>query len=156
MNMTKKKSRCTISSIVYPISMRDISRYNDYGFVQYKLNETFGEALRRYMSDTAINRDTLSKITDISLPAIHRYLHNEVEMSLEHTAAICIAMRLHPMRSEYLFDLSRSYLNKNDQRDSIILHFLYGCAFQGDFTLKARNLELKSRRLKPLTDLDEG
>ena len=120
--MGKKKYGIKPLPIVHPLSQRETSRYKDIGFVTHKTGERFCEVLLRYMSDTATNSYKLSEITGISVASVYRYQRYDCEMSLEHTAAICIGLRLHPMRSRYLFSLTHISLNYHIQRDIIILH----------------------------------
>ena len=151
--MGKEKYGIKPLPIVHPLSQRETSRYKDIGFVTHKTGESFCEVLLRYMSDTATNSYKLSEITGISVASVYWYQRYDCEISLEHTAAICIGLRLHPMRSRYLFSLTHISLNYNIQRDIIILHYLYGCAFSSEYSLSACNRELQSRGFRPLTSL---
>ena len=108
--MGKKKYGIKPLPIVHPLSQRETSRYKDIGFVTHKTGESFCEVLLRYMSDTATNSYKLSEITGISVASVYRYQRYDCEISLEHTAAICIGLRLHPMRSRYLFSESMTVL----------------------------------------------
>jgi hypothetical protein len=142
-----------LQTAINTISINDISELKDYSFVQRISVENFGDTLQRYLDEKHIDRAMLVRITEISGSSIHKYLRNQVEISLEHTAAICIALRLHPMQSEYLFGLTHVQLNRNLQRDMIILHYLYGCAFSEKFSLENCNNELRNSHFKPLTTL---
>lgn len=113
----------------------------------------FGVILRKYMRKQDIEVKHLSERTGISIPSLYRYLNGERLCSLEHTVAICIVMRLHPMNSEYLFSLTRSHLCRTDERDMIIAKYLYGCYYDADYTLKKCNHEMIYEGYEPLTNL---
>lgn len=115
--------------------------------------ETFGKVLRKNMRKQGVEVKHLSERTGISIPSIYRYLNGERICGLEHTAAICIAMRLHPMISEYLFSLTRSHLCRNDERDIIIAKYLYGCYYDTGYTLRKCNHEMTYEGYEPLTNL---
>ncbi len=114
---------------------------------------TFGIVLRKNMRKQGVEVKHLSERTGISIPSIYRYLNGERICGLEHTAAICIAMRLHPMISEYLFSLTRSHLCPNDERDTIIAKYLYGCYYDAGYTLRKCNHEMIYEGYEPLTNL---
>ena len=113
--------------------------------------ETFGKVLRKNMRKQGIEVKHLSERTGISIPSIYRYLNGERICGLEHTAAICIAMRLHPMISEYLFSMTRSHLCRTDERDIIIAKYLYGCYYDTGYTLRKCNHEMIYEGYEPRT-----
>jgi hypothetical protein len=106
------------------------------------------------MKELDIDISMLSKMTGISAGSIHYYKKGKRKISINHIAAICIAMRLYPLRSKYLFSLARYQLDFHSKRDLIIGDYLFGCAYQNSFSLKQCNAVLKKNHLKPLTNLD--
>ena len=115
--------------------------------------EKLGDALARYMNEMSIDRKKLTELTGISDSAIYFYLNNRHEISADYLTAICIALRLHPLRSKYLFSLTRHRLRFNSFRDLICLNYLFACAFNKDYNLSNCNQQLKQLRMKPLTSL---
>lgn len=118
-----------------------------------KSDDNFGTVLREQMHRQGLEVKNLSEITGISIPSIYRYLNGERICSLEYTAAICIVMRLPPMMSEYLFNLTRSHLCRTDARDKIIAKYLYVCHYDARYTLTKCNHELIFDGYEPLTEI---
>lgn len=115
--------------------------------------DTFGKVLKRNMLEQNIDVKELSVKTGISVPSLYRYLSGERICGLEHTAAICISMRLDPMTSDYLFSMTRSRLCRTDERDRIIAKYLYACYYDSRYTLAKCNHELAFERYEPLTNI---
>ena len=115
--------------------------------------EKLGDALSRYMNEMSIDRKKLTELTGISDSAIYFYLKNRHEISADYLTAICIALRLHPFRSKYLFSLTKHHLRFNSFRDMICLNYILACAFNEDYHLRNCNRELKRLLLNPLTSL---
>lgn len=65
-------------------------------------DETFGEALRRYMDDNEYTIEKLAAAINVSTRTIDRYLADEGLPDLQKVVAICVAMNLFPPDSEYL------------------------------------------------------
>lgn len=133
----------------------DTGNMQYYNFVQGMIGETFGQALTRYMAEMNIDIPELSEMTGISMASICCYCNDKRNISMENTAAICIALRLYPLRSLFLFELAHYQLNRQDRHDLIIYRYIFGCAFDSSFTLTACNHELILNRFKPLTKLRE-
>ena len=129
-----------------------MSRKNKYK-TSDEPDATFGAVLRKHMRKQGVEVKHLSDMTGISIPSIYRYLNGERIWGLEHTAAICIAMRLHPMISEYLFSMTRSHLCRTDERDIIIAKYLYGCYYDAGYTLRKCNHEMIYEGYEPLSSL---
>ncbi len=136
--------------IFYP---NDTQKLVDASLVQKVPTEKLGDALARYMDEMSIDRKKLTELTGISDSAIYFYLNNRHEISADYLTAICIALRLHPFRSKYLFSLTKHHLRFNSFRDMICLNYILACAFNEDYHLSNCNQELKRLHMKPLTSL---
>ena len=140
------------TEIAVPVlSEQQIAEFTDNSCIQKNVAESFGDALQRYMDELKIERDMLAKLTGIGETSIHYYLHGEREISADHLTAICIALRLHPMKSKYLFSLTHHHLCSNNARDMLCITYLYACAFNENFDLLSCNQLLKRRGMYPLT-----
>lgn len=135
------------------INALDAELIQDYSYVQTEIGETFGQALARYMSELKTDAALLADLTGISKASIYYYTKDKRRISFNHIAAICIALRLHPLRSRYLFSLAHYHLSAQCRRDMIICNYICGCAFNPSFTLKACNIELQMKQFRPLTAL---
>ena len=133
------------------INAVDADSIQDYSYVQAEIGETFGQALARYMNELKIDAASLSASTGI----IYYYTKNKRRISFNHIAAICIALRLHPLRSRYLFALAHYHLSAQCKRDMTICNYICGYAFNPSFTLKACNIELQVKHFRPLTVLSD-
>ncbi len=81
----------------------------------------------------------------------------------KYLCAVCIALRLHPLRREYLFSKSDNVIpgtyGYNGLAAHIIRNYLDGCAFCENYTLDACNkrlIEIKAKSLTKLTSITEG
>ena len=133
----------------------DTDSIQDFSYVYAKPEETLGQALSRYMSELKVDPTILSDLTGISKASIYYYTKNKRKISFNHIAAICIALRLYPLRSLYLFSLAHYRLSTQDKRDMIIYSYIYGCAFNQSYTLTACNKALLAEHLSPLTSLSD-
>lgn len=118
------------------INAVDADSIQDYSYVQAEMDETFGQALARYMNELKIDIASLSASTGISKASIYYYTKNKRRISFNHIAAICIALRLHPLRSRYLFSLAHYQLSAQCKRDMTICNYICG-------VLSIRHLHLK-------------
>ena len=106
--------------------------------------DTFGDALARYLNEYNISQDMFARMTGISQCTISRYLKNERKIRQRYLCAVCIALRLHPFRQRHLFFKS----------DNLILcDYLNGCAYNESYTLTAFNDRMKKLGVKTLTNL---
>lgn len=137
------------------INASDADSIQDFFYVQTEPGETLGQALSRYMNELKVDNTMLSALTGISKASIHYYTKNKRRISFNHIAAICIALRLFPLRSLYLFSLAHYHLSTQDKRDMLIYRYIYGCAFNQSYTLTACNKALLAERFKPLTALSD-
>ena len=98
------------NTITVPVlSEQQILEFTDNSFIQKNVVESFGDVLQNYMDEMKIERDMLMNLTGIGKTSVHCYLHGSREIKKDHLAAICIALRLHPMRSKYLFSLKQHF-----------------------------------------------
>lgn len=65
----------------------------------------FGKALKHYTDDIGISAGKLAKLTGISKSAVNYYFSGERQVRFNMLIALCLALRLHPLRTEYLFEL---------------------------------------------------
>lgn len=137
------------------LNAADADSIQDFSYVQAEQGETLGQALSRYMNELKVDPILLSALTGISKASIYYYTKNKRRISFNHIAAICIALRLFPLRSLYLFSLAHYHLSPQDKRDILIYRYIYGCAFNQSYTLTACNKALLSERFRPLTDLSD-
>ena len=125
--------------------------------------DTFGDALARYLKEYNISYDMFARMTGIGKGSISRYLKNTRQIGQKYLCAVCIALRLHPLRREYLFSKSDNVIpgtyGYNGLAAHIIRNYLDGCAFSEKYTLEACNkrlIEIKAKPLTKLTSITEG
>ena len=137
------------------LNAADADSIQDFSYVQAEPGENFGQALSRYMNELKVDSAMLSALTGISRGSIYFYIRNKRKIGFNHIAAICIALRLFPLRSLYLFSLAHYHLSTQDKRDMLIYRYIYGCAFNQSYTLTACNKALLAEHFKPLTALSD-
>lgn len=137
------------------LNAADADSIQDFSYIQAEQGETLGQALSRYMNELEVDPILLSALTGISKASIYYYTKNKRRISSNHIAAICIALRLFPLRSLYLFSLAHYHLSPQDKRDMLIYRYIYGCAFNQSYTLTACNKALLAERFRPLTALSD-
>lgn len=127
-----------------------------------KETDTFADALSRYLSDSGVNSKKVSArklciISGVSKSAVYYYLLGERRISYETLCAICIALRLHPMRQRHLFCKAHIMMPCDEpypnRRDKIIRYYLDNCAFSDKCTVIACNDELIRNECNPLNEL---
>lgn len=105
-------------------------------------DETFGDALSRYMSDRNVTISELARLTGISEITIKRYrgkcYHDVV---VEYVVAICVSLNLYIEQSLHLLRLAGKALN-NSEKHRLFYFFLCIC-FNSSFTIKDCNLILE-------------
>lgn len=117
----------------------------------------FGKALKRYANDIGVNATELAKLTGISKSAVNYYFNGERQVGFNTLIELCLALRLHPLRTEYLFELTHFELRKSDPRYYIIKEYLLGCAYEERFNLYNCQMKLKSLNLELLiSDRESG
>jgi len=140
--------------IVVPVlSEQQILEFTNNSFIQKNVVESFGDVLQNYMDEMKIERDMLMNLTGIGKTSIHCYLHGSREIKKDHLTAICISLRLHPIKSKYLFSLTHHHLCSNNARDMLCMTYIYACAFNENFDLLSCNQLLKHKGMNPLTSL---
>lgn len=137
------------------INAVDADSIQDFSYVQAEPGETFGQVLNRYMKEMKVDPILLSALTGISKSSIYYYTKNKRRISFNHIAAICISLRLYPLRSLYLLSLAHYHFSPQDKRDMLIFTYIYGCAFNQSYTLTACNNALLAEHFRPLTALSD-
>lgn len=118
--------------------------------------DTLAFALNRYKKSANISGKQLAEIIGTSRSLAYCYLNGTRSITFDMLIIICISLRLHPLRTEHLFELSHYKLRKNDSRYYILKEFLYGCAFMECYTVKACNQKLIENGFHPLVlDLED-
>ena len=88
--------------------------------------------------------------------AVNYYFSGERQVGFNMLIALCLALRLHPLRTEYIFELTHFKLRKSDPRYYIIKEYLSGCAYEEKFNLHACQMRLKELNLELLISDREG
>ena len=127
-----------------------------------KENDTLPKALFRFMADSGpdnkkVSVRNLAILSGVSKSAIYYYRFGVRRISYETLCAVCIALRLHPMRQEHLFHKAHIMMPCDEpypnKRDRIIRYYLDNCAFLERCTVGACNAELKENDCDPLNEL---
>ena len=112
-------------------------------------DETFGEALSRYMSDKHIAISELTRLTGISEVTIKRYrgkcYHDVV---VEYVVAICVALHLYIEQSLHLIRLAGKALNNSEKHR--LLYFFLCIFYNSSITIKDCNLILEENGYEKL------
>lgn len=117
----------------------------------------FGKALKRYADDVGVSAGELAKLTGISKSAVNYYFSGERQVGFNMLIALCLALQLHPLRTEYLFELTHFELRKSEPRYYVIKEYLSGCAYEEKFNLCACQMRLKELNLELLiSDKESG
>ena len=135
-----------------------------YGSEKYedKISDTFPKAFSRYMSDSGpdgkkVSARKLHTLSGVSKSAINYYLLGVRRVTYETLCAVCIALRLHPMRQRHLFAKAHIMMPCEEpfpnKRDEIIRYYLYNCAFIEECTVCTCNDNLVSMGFEALTKL---
>lgn len=112
--------------------------------------DTFGKALRRYAGDSGLTQGQIAVLTGISWSCYYYYCNDLRKIGYEYLILLCVALRLHPMRQEYLFSFTPHKVRRSDPRYYIIRRFLANCAFMEKYTVKALNENIKAENKEPL------
>ena len=127
-----------------------------------KESDSLAKALSRYLSDGGpankkVSVRMLHTLSGVSKSAISYYLLGVRRVTYETICAVCIALRLHPMRQKHLFHKAHIMMPCDEpypnKRDRIIRYYLDNCAFVERCTVCACNDELKANGCEPLTKL---
>lgn len=112
--------------------------------------DTLGSALDYYRTCVGVSYTKLSKMTGISKTQLSYYFNDERTCNMNVLIALCIVLRVHPLRIDYLFSLTHYKLRETDPRYAILKSFLYGCAWNEELTLERCSAILKSKHLEAL------
>lgn len=127
--------------------------------------DTFSAALSRYLENGGvagkkISARRLSALSGTSKTSIYYYLRSQRGITYDSLCALCIALRLHPIRQKHLFCKAHIMMPTDEpypnQRDKIIRSFLDSCAFQEEYTVCACNARLIANGFEPLSHLISG
>ena len=113
-------------------------------------HDFLGKALKRYADDIGVNATELANLTGISKSAVNYYFSGERQVGFNTLIALCLALRLHPLRTEYLFEFTHFKLRKSDSRYYVIKEYLSGCAYKEKFNLYTCQMKLKELNLELL------
>lgn len=117
----------------------------------------FGKALKRYADDIGVSATELARLTGISKVAVNYYFSGERQVGFNTLIALCLALRLRPLRTEYLFELTHFELRRSEPRYYVIKEYLSGCAYEERFNLDNCQMKLKSLNLELLiSDRESG
>jgi transcriptional regulator with XRE-family HTH domain len=111
-------------------------------------DETFGEALTRYMLQTDIDKKRLEQITGISEKTIQRYRSDKNLPDIESIVKICVALNLHIRRSLHLLRLGGCCLTNSEQHN--VYMFFLCMAYCSDLTVNKCNEILLNKGLETL------
>lgn len=118
--------------------------------------DSFSKALKRYADDIGVNAGELAKLTGISKSAVNYYFIGERQVGFNMLIALCLALRFHPLRTEYLFELTHFELRKSEPRYYVLSEYLSGCAYEERFNLYTCQMRLKELNLELLISDKEG
>lgn len=119
-------------------------------------HDFLGKALKRYADDIKISATELANLTGISKSAVNYYFSGERQVGFNTLIALCLALRLHPLRTEYLFEFTHFKLRKSDSRYYVIKEYLSGCAYEEKFNLYNCQMRLKECNLELLISNKES
>ena len=85
-----------------------------------KAHDSFGKALKRYADDIGVNAGDIARLTGISKSSVSYYFNGERQVGFNTLIALCLALRLHQLRTDHLFELTHFELQKSEPRYYII------------------------------------
>lgn len=112
--------------------------------------DSLGKALKRYVKETGLSRKQIEILTGISKTSFYYYYKDKKRISYEYLIMLCVALRLHPLRQEYLFSFIPAVIKESDARYYELRSFLANCAFIEECTLDALNVKLRAKGKEPL------
>ena len=124
--------------------------YKTYIYGSEPDEDTFGKALKRYADEIGITQAQLAELTGISRSSFYSYYNDRRNIGYEYLIIVCVALRLHPMRQEYLFSFTSHKIRRSDPRYFTIKSFLANCAFVENYTVEALCEKLKAENKEPL------
>ena len=118
-------------------------------YVNGKTGETFSEVLSRYLDEVqakyGIRQQDVANISKVSTALITKYRNGSRKPTLNTVVILSIAMKLTTDRSEYLLHSAGYSLNDSIEH-RIFKLFLYGCAFNSDYSVENCKCKLKEWR----------
>lgn len=133
---------------------RDVFGTTDYS-EQY--TDTLPKTISRYMEDAKIGTNKLSRLTGIPKATITRYCNGTARYKEDYLCAICIALRLKPVKQRYLLGRLRHHLRdgivEHTVRSYIIREYLDGCYYDDSLTVISCNDRLRANGEPTLTKL---
>ena len=133
---------------------RDVYGTTDYS-EQYA--DTLPKTISRYMEDAKIGTNKLSRLTGIPKATITRYCNGTARYQEDYLCAICIALRLKPVKQRYLLGRLRHHLRdgivEHTVRSYIIREYLDGSYYDDSLTVASCNDRLIANKERPLTKL---
>ncbi|MCM1316432.1 MAG: helix-turn-helix domain-containing protein [Alistipes senegalensis] len=120
-------------------------------------HDFLGKALKRYADDIGVNATELANLTGISKSAVNYYFSGERLVGFNTLISLCLALRLHPLRTKHLFELTNYTLHENSERYYTLVEYLSGCAYAEKFNLYNCQVRLKELNLELLiSDRESG
>lgn len=138
-------------SIKVPLysEMKDVTNFEVYIYgtkdAEEQKQDSFSKALKRYADDIGISAGELTNLTGISKSAVNYYFSGERQVGFNTLIALCLALRLHPLRTKYLFEFTHFKLRKSDSCYYVIKEYLSGCAYEEKFNLYTCQMRLKDK-----------
>ena len=118
-------------------------------YVSKKTGETFSEVLSRYLDEVqaryGVRQQDVADISKVSTALITKYRNGSRKPTLNTVVILSIAMKLTTDRSEYLLH-SAGYSLNDSKEHRIFKLFLYGCAFNSDYSVENCKCKLKEFR----------
>lgn len=118
--------------------------------VAERKQDSFGKALKRYADEVGLTQEQIAALTGISRSCFYYYCNDLRKIGYNYLILLCVALRLHPMRQEYLFTFTPHKVRRSDPRHFIIHSFLVNCAFMEKYTVDALNEKLRAADKEPL------
>ncbi len=139
----------------------ELARYEleVFGTTKYadQLKDTLPIVISRYMEKAKIGTNKLSRLTGIPKATITRYCNGTARYQEDYLCAICIALRLKPVKQRYLLGRLRHHLRdgivEHTVRSYIIREYLDGCYYDDSLTVASCNDRLIANKERPLTKL---
>lgn len=139
----------------------ELTRYERevFGATDYSIQceDTLPNTISRYMEDAKIGTNKLSRLTGIPKATITRYCNGTAQYKEDYLCAICIALRLKPVKQRYLLGRLRHHLRdgivEHTVRSYIIREHLDGCYYDDSLTVISCNERLRANGELPLTKL---
>lgn len=141
----------------------ELARYEHevFGTTDYseQYTDTLPKTISRYMEDAKIGTNKLSRLTGIPKATITRYCNGTARYKEDYLCAICIALRLKPVKQRYLLGRLRHHLRdgivEHTVRSYIIREYLDGCYYDDNLTVTSCNDRLRANEKVTMAALAE-